>query len=114
MPRRLFMTILLSLSALAASGCEVAPFKKLAIDHYVRSQLLAEEGRLDEALAELAKAVRNDPSLSVAHAAMGDIHRGRSSHELARRSYAAACETNPYAFRPHYNLGVTYQMLAEA
>jgi len=114
MQHRLLVTTLTALVALAAGGCEAISLKKLAIDHYVRSQFLADEGRLDEALAELAWAVRTDSSLSVAHAAMGDIHRRRGSHELARRSYMTACRTNPYAFRPHYNLGVTYQVLAEA
>lgn len=85
-----------------------------AFDHYARSQILADAGELDAALRELAKAIQEDPELSVAHTATGDIHRKRGSHLLAARSYRSACKANPYAFRPHYNLGVTYQVLAEA
>ena len=48
------------------------------------------------------------------HSAIGDIHRRRGNWELARKAYESACEANPYAFRPHYNLGVMYQRLAEA
>ena len=106
--------ISLALAALLGGGCEFVLPKDRAINHYVISQLLLDEGKVDAALAELARAVQADPTLSVAHATMGDIHRKRGSHELARRSYEAACETNPYAFRPHYNLGVTYQLLSEA
>ena len=40
--------------------------------------------------------------------------RQRGDWQEARQSYERACETNPYAFRPHYNLGLTYQTLARA
>jgi superkiller protein 3 len=98
----------------ACTGCIEAVQKKGATDHYVQGKLLAEEGAYDAALEELTNAVKQDPNLSAAHAAAGDIYRRRGNHELARLSYELACETNPYAFRPHYNLGVTYQLLAEA
>jgi tetratricopeptide (TPR) repeat protein len=58
--------------------------------------------------------MRADPSLSVAHTAAGDIYRKRGDWEMARRAYEGACVANPYAFKPHYNLGVIYQSLAEA
>ncbi len=87
---------------------------KIAIDHYVRGQLLADQGDVDAALAELAKAVRVNKGLSVAYSAMGDIHRKRNDYPQARESYESACQTNPYAFKPHYNLGVVYQSLAAA
>jgi len=114
MPHRTSLTICGLLLALAGPGCQFVLPKERAINHYVLSQLLLDQERYDEALRELTNAVKADPSLSVAHAAIGDIHRKRGSYELARRSYEDACRTNPYAFRPHYNLGVTYQMLAEA
>jgi tetratricopeptide (TPR) repeat protein len=80
-----------------------------AIKHYVKSQAMTDQ----QALAELAKAIKSDPTLSVAHSAMGDIYRRNGDYELARRSYENACDTNPYYFKPHYNLGVTYQLLAD-
>jgi len=86
----------------------------LSFDFYARGQVLAEKGEMDAALAELLRAIRADPELSVAHAAIGDIHRKRGSHRLAAGAYQNACRSNPYAFRPHYNLGVTYQALATA
>ncbi|MBS3733592.1 MAG: tetratricopeptide repeat protein [Phycisphaerae bacterium] len=93
-------------------GCIEEYRQQAAVDHYVEGQMLAERGQYDTALAELSKAVQADPKLSAAHAAAGDIYRREGSHELARRAYEKACQTNPYAFRPHYNLGVTYQTLA--
>jgi len=105
---------LLALLAAGCAGCGEVVSQQAARDHYVRGQLLADKGNLDGALKELELAVKNDPSLSAAHAAAGDIHRRRGNYQLARHSYERACDTNRYAFRPHYNLGVTYQLLAEA
>lgn len=104
----------LTLAALAAGCQQPQACKESAIDHYVQGQMLADKGDLDAALQELAKAVRNDSTLSIAYAAAGDIYRKRGDLDLAVRSYELACRANPYAFRPHYNLGVTYQLLAEA
>jgi len=107
--------IVLTLAAvLPLTGCVEEIRKQEAFDHYAEGQILADQGDYDAALAQLAQAIKADPTLSTAHAAAGDIHRKRGSYELARRSYEKACELNPYAFRPHYNLGVTYQLLAEA
>jgi tetratricopeptide (TPR) repeat protein len=93
-------------------GCQIGPAvsPEEAIAHYVAAQRLKD----DAALAELNKAIQADPSCSVAHTAIGDIHRKRGNYELARRAYETACAANPYFFRPHYNLGVVYQFLAEA
>jgi tetratricopeptide (TPR) repeat protein len=96
------------------AGCAGIRNEQAAIDHYVRGKLLAEQGDLDAALAELAEAAKNDPTLSIAHATAGDIHRTRGKWELAQRSYESACQANPYAFKPHYNLALTYQTLARA
>lgn len=100
--------------ALAAAGCAPRTDKAAAINHYVRSQLLVDDGKVDAALIELSKAAEADPELSLVHAAMGDIQRRRGNYEAAAESYETACDLNPYAFRAHYNLGVTYQFLADA
>ncbi|MFP4104787.1 MAG: tetratricopeptide repeat protein [Phycisphaerae bacterium] len=84
-----------------------------AIDHYVAGQELADKGEYDTALKELAEAVENNPSLSVAYSAMGDIHRKQGNHTLAARDYGKACDANPYSFTPHYKLARTYQLLAD-
>jgi len=112
--RKLF--VILSVSVAFAAGCNLArrTSETMAFDHYAWGQVLAESGDMDAALAELLEAIRCDPELSVAHAAIGDIHRKRGSHRLAVGAYQNACRANPYAFRPHYNLGVTYQALAQA
>jgi len=115
MTTRRIAILLVAAGALALPGCQLEQVsRQQAIDHFVRGQLLADEGDVEAALKELAEAVKADPDLSVAHCAIGDIHRKRGDNDLARRSYEDACRANPYAFRPHYNLGVVYQYLAEA
>jgi tetratricopeptide (TPR) repeat protein len=102
---------------MAMSGCQESSTPVLeqdAVDAYVRGRSLAERGQLDEALAELARAIDTDPNLGSAHAAMGDIYRRTEQPELAAAAYERACQTNPYSFRYHYNLGVVRQQLAAA
>ena len=96
-----------------AAGCARPP-QQQAETHFIHGKVLAEQGNVEAALAELAEAVKENPKLSVAHAAIGDIRRRRGDLEQARESYETACRTDPYAFRAHYNLGVTYQMLSQA
>jgi tetratricopeptide (TPR) repeat protein len=108
---------LIALAAVVVVGCPgcIRPAPKVsAVDHYVKGQMLLDGGDVEAALAELAQAVKGDPNLSIAHATLGDIHRRRGNWDLAQRSYEAACDANPFAFMPHYNLGVTYQVLAQA
>lgn len=113
MKTRLTAVILAAAGTLTGAGCEFIGAER-SIEHYVRGQILADQGKLDQALAELARAVEADPTLSIAHCAMGDIHRRQGNYNLARHSYEKSCQANPYAFRPHYNLGVVYQFLADA
>ena len=114
MQSRRIALVLTALAALAIAGCPLSNgVRQQAIDHFVQGQLLADKGEVDAALKELAEAVQADPNLSVAHSAIGDIHRKRGDWHLARESYESACRVNPYSFRPHYNLGVVYQALAD-
>jgi tetratricopeptide (TPR) repeat protein len=84
-------------------------------DYYAdKGARLAETGDYDAALEELAKAIRFHSRCAAAHEATGDIHRRRGDYEQARDAYENACDADPYAFRPHYNLGVVYQALARA
>lgn len=110
---RCVLILLATGGLVCGTGC-VRPREHQAEDLYIQGKVLAEQGNTEAALAELAEAVRQNPKLSVAHAAIGDIHRRRGNLEQARESYETACRTDPYAFRAHYNLAVTYQMLSQA
>ena len=106
--------LIVPMLAIGLAGCGEKVQQSQAIDHYVTGQILAEQGETDAALEELARALKYNPDLDVAYSAIGDIHRHQGNYDAARESYERACEVNPYSFRPHYNLGVTYQILAAA
>jgi len=124
--RRFMTSVFVVAAGLLAAGCGTAWWRSAtvvsgpapvaapkvdtdaAIAHYVKAQGLTDT----EALVELSRATRADPTLSVAHAATGDIHRRHGNAELARQAYENACKVNPYYFKSHYNLGVVYQQLA--
>jgi len=110
--QRICLAALLGLSLLGA-GCTTQNRQDQAVEHYIRGQLLLDQGQTQAALEELAKAVGADPALSVARSAMGDLYRRQGQHELAGRAYEAAVQANPYTFRTQYNLALTYQTLAD-
>jgi tetratricopeptide (TPR) repeat protein len=95
-------------------GCLFRSSQDQAIDHYVAGKLALERQEYEKALAELAQAVEKDPTLSSAHAAIADIYRKQGNYEFAASAYEQACQTNPYEFLSHYNLGVVYQLLSSA
>ena len=111
--RLITQVALIPLVAAALAGC-VTVSDEQAVEFYVAGRLAMEADQYDEALAELAKAIKANPKLSVAHAAMGDIYRKTDRPHQAAGAYERACGANPYAFRSHYNLGFTYQMLADS
>jgi tetratricopeptide (TPR) repeat protein len=111
------IVIVFLLFALPMVGCnEMVMWKWQKTDssesYCTRGLELMNEGNVDAALAELVKAVEADDKNAVALTAIGDIHRKEGNYELARINYETACQIDKYAFRPHYNLGVTYQALA--
>jgi tetratricopeptide (TPR) repeat protein len=114
MPRTAAAVTLVLGTWLLVGGCVRPVSKDAAIDHFVKGKILLDAGDVETALAELGQAIKIDPDLSIAHATMGDIHRRRGDWEQARAAYESACQTNPFAFKVYYNLGVTYQALATA
>ncbi|MCY2926226.1 MAG: tetratricopeptide repeat protein [Planctomycetota bacterium] len=104
------------LLALLLAGCpDSAMYWKPpepAKEHYQAGASLMKQGRLEAAKVELAEAIKANPNLPEAHACLGDIHRKQKQYSRARDSYIQACQLDPYSFRPHYNLGVTYQLMA--
>ena len=110
----------LALVCVAGTGCDMRTTRMpahntdAAVEHYVQAKLHSQQGQSDAALASLREAISADPRLAIAHETMGDIHRQRQAYHLAARNYEQACSINPYGFRNHYNLGVTYTFLANA
>lgn len=118
MPRSRIILAVTAGVLLATAGCQKLAFRKTpeqtAEAHYQRGQILLDRGDLDAALDELAQAIAAQPDHAQAQTAIGDVYRKKGDHPLAATHYELACKADPYAFKPHYNLGVTYQVLADA
>ncbi len=81
--------------------------------HFDRARFCMSDGDVQAAIDELHRAIAVDPKYVSAYTALGDLQRKRGDYPQAVESYETACRLDPYAFRPHYNLGVTYQALAD-
>lgn len=101
------------LIAMSVGGCGLFFPEPDPIWHYVQGRILSDCGEYNAALEELAQSIRDDPELSVAHIATGDIHYHREHYEKARSSYETACSTNPYSSSAHYKLAGAYEKLAK-
>ncbi|MBI5723675.1 MAG: tetratricopeptide repeat protein [Planctomycetes bacterium] len=109
---------ILMLPAVLAAGCEGMKFSFIfptaADTRYASAQNLVKEGKTGQAIAELSQAVKADPGHAPSWEAMGDIHRRQGRWDKACEEYQTCVKVDPYRFRPHYHLGLTYQTLADS
>jgi protein O-mannosyl-transferase len=73
--------------------------------------LLAELGRLDEAMAHYRKALELNPRYSEAHNNLGNLLAELRRTDDAMASYRKALELNPRYSEAHYNLGILLEEL---
>ena len=70
-----------------------------------RGRALLEEGRLNEAIAELSRAASLDPKLSQAHSLLAVAYDQKGLHDRAKESYARAVDVNERDPEALNNLG---------
>lgn len=80
-------------------------------ERVVQADALIEEGRVAEALAQLALAIRENPTLSTAYVKMADIHKDQGNYTAAEASYREAGQLEPSNFYVAYNHGLVLQLL---
>jgi tetratricopeptide (TPR) repeat protein len=80
------------------------PSKK-ARNHFEKGVALSSEGRYDEALSALKKAVRAYPDYGDAYYNMGVVYHALGSEEDAAKAYERAIDINPRDAGAHNNLG---------
>lgn len=69
------------------------------------------EGRYEDALRELQRAIAVNPTLTTAHLELGDVYRLTGDYVAAERSYRRAAELEPGNFDAQFNHGVSLQVL---
>src|SRR5919199_2756251 len=70
-----------------------------------RGRALLEEGRLNEAIAELSRAASLDPHLSQAHSLLAVAYDQKGLHDRAKESYERAVDVNNHDPEALNNLG---------
>ena len=95
--------VLLALTAMLVGGCSLAP---QAVDHYANAVVLMEDFQVQDALAELDRAIAMDNELVLAYSAKGDILRLEGRYDEAAGVYEKAVALDPMSFRDHFSLGL--------
>ncbi|MGP1308653.1 MAG: tetratricopeptide repeat protein [Phycisphaerales bacterium] len=122
--RRLSLTLALA-TLPVAGGCELfrpasAPAEQAssAPAVQIRSQErldkaagYSESGDTAAALAELARAIQDNPRLTQAYLSMGEIHRQTGNYEAMESAYAQATRVEPNNFDAVYGHGLALQLL---
>ncbi len=93
------------------SASPTEPNEPAAQERVVQADVLVEEGRVAEALAQLALAIRENPTLSTAYVKMADIHKDQGNYAAAEASYREASRLEPSSFHVAYNHGLVLQLL---
>lgn len=76
------------------------------------AETMKSEGRYEDALRELAAAIRENPTLTTAHLSMGDIYRVMGDYRSAAIAYGNAAQREPENFQAQYQHGLALQMLS--
>ena len=77
-----------------------------------REELLAllDLGQMDQAVAELEKAVAASPSQPIFHNQLGVAYRENGQFAKAREAYERALSLDPNYAAPHLNLGILHDL----
>jgi Flp pilus assembly protein TadD len=102
------------LALAVVGGCTMPTFynTQQSERNTARGTELLKAGEFDQAEEQLQAAVQADPRNVVAFTSLGDVYRKTGDYPQAEINYSTACHLAPYAFRPHYNLAITQQLLA--
>jgi Tfp pilus assembly protein PilF len=80
-----------------------------AVRHFRLGQLEYEQGKTQEAIASIRKALKLDPDNAEAHNYLGLIFLQQSDLKTARKEFKKAVQINPYYSDAHNNLGVAFK-----
>lgn len=75
------------------------------------ARTLADEGRIEDAIAQLAAAIRDNPKLTAAYVMLAELQRESGNYRAAEESYRRAVELEPRNFDALYNHALTLQLL---
>lgn len=94
-----------------ADATRPAPAREQSREFVDQAKGLRGEGREDEALALLTRAIELNPTLTVAHLEIGDIFEERGDYESAEQAYGTAATQQPTNFDAQFGHGRVLQLL---
>lgn len=105
------IVILLRLGAwplqIAAAAGQPAP--ESAQEHYYQGVFYGKQGKYEEAIMELEKALALQPAYADAYNALGIVYHYQKEPQKAMQQYLAAIETNPQHVKARLNLATLYK-----
>lgn len=97
----------------AASMSGLRSPERVAVESILRGRRLQEQGLDKQALAEFERAIENNPLLSTAHMAAGDLYMRQGDFEMAAKRYGTAAELAPASFDAQFKFGEALQSLGQ-
>jgi tetratricopeptide (TPR) repeat protein len=76
-----------------------------ARNHYNLANALADDGRIDEAMAHYTRAIQQEPALAPAHFNLANLKMAKADTEGAIVEFRATLKLNPQSASAHVNLG---------
>jgi tetratricopeptide (TPR) repeat protein len=108
------MAVLLGMAAGCSGPGPTPPTPHVnGLDTYVAGAEAYRDGDDDKAQTLLQQAVDENPNLIMPHQLLGDLYRKQQNYRLAVEQYQAFVHLDPYSFKGHYDMAVTYQFLHE-
>jgi superkiller protein 3 len=100
-------------SVVILSGCaqQKPQTRSAAIDTYVTGVMAYNDGKNDQAIADLQQAVRQHSDLIMAHSMLGDLYQVKRNYNDALAQYEITIRLDPYSYKNHYNEGLMNQLL---
>jgi tetratricopeptide (TPR) repeat protein len=105
------LAILLLAACLPACSDWHWPKPADSLDLYLKGQLDAESGKLDDALSSLSAAIDKNPNLGLAFVARGDVYEKKGDYEKAATDFHRASVLEPFNFSANYKFGLMSQYL---
>ncbi len=101
----------LLLSACSGSAKQVRKSQALGNQHFRLGLLNYQRGRYPEAIAELKKSIKIDPSSEQTYNLLGLVQLDVREYDEARKNFNMALKKNPYFTDAHNNLGTVYRKM---
>jgi len=94
-----------------SSAAQVRKADLRAREYVAQAVQLSDKGLVDEAIAQLQLAIKENPTLTTAHVNLGALYQVQGDYKSAEASYREAVAIEPRSFDGQYGLGLVLQLM---